>query len=108
MLLPLLLCYGGFAALYLSMDRHHRDLLGSTPSARRRQGLKVGGWLLQVLALGAAVALKGWAMGLVLWSAVLMFSGLFMVLLLPYRPRLVLALAGVSVLLSPIAAFTQL
>ena len=33
MLLALLLCYGGFTALCLSMDRHHAELLGRKPSA---------------------------------------------------------------------------
>ena len=39
MLLAVLLCYAGFAALCLSMDRHHSDLLGRKASAGRRQGL---------------------------------------------------------------------
>ena len=108
MLLPLLLCYGGFTALCLSMDRHHRDLLGGKPSPRRRQVLKVGGWLLLLVSLWVALALKGWALGLVQWSAVLMASGLALVLLMPYRPRLALSLAALSLVLSPVAAFAPL
>ena len=41
------------------------------------------------------------------WFAVLMLSGLALVLLLPYRPRLALALAGLSLLASPVAAWAQ-
>ena len=108
MWLPLFLCYGGFTALCLSMDRHHRDLLGAKPSPRRRRTLQIGGWLSLLLSLWVAMVLKGWALGLVLWSAVLMASGLALVLLLPYWPRLALALAGVSLLLSPVAAFVPL
>jgi hypothetical protein len=107
MLLGFLLCYGGFTALCLSMDRHHGELLGRKPSARRRQGVRIGGWLLLALSLWAAVSAAGWGVGLVQWFAVLMLSALLLVLLLPYRPRLALALAGVSLLASPVAAFAQ-
>jgi len=107
MLLALLLCYGGFTALCLSMDRHHTELLGRKPSVRRRQGMRIQGWLLLALSLWAAVSATGWGLGLVQWFAVLMLSGLLLVLLLPYRPRLALSLAGVSLLASPVAAFAQ-
>lgn len=104
MLLALLLCYGGFAALCLSMDRHYADLLGRKPSPRRRQGLKFGGWLLLGVSLWAAVAAMGWGLGLVEWFAVLMFSALLLVLLLPYRPRLALSVAALGLLASPVCA----
>jgi hypothetical protein len=107
MLLALLLCYGGFTALCLSMDRHHAELLGRKPTARRRQLMKLAGWLLLALSLWAAVASTGWGLGLVEWCAVLMLSALLLVLLLPYRPRLALSLAGVSLLVSPVALFAQ-
>lgn len=107
MFLALLLCYGGFTALCLSMDRHHAELLGRKPSARRRQGMKLSGWLLLALSLWAAVSSTGWGLGLVEWFAVLMFSALVLVLLMPYRPRLALVLAGLSLLASPVAAFAK-
>lgn len=104
MLLALLLCYGGFAALCLSMDRHHVDLLGRKPSTRRRHLMRLGGWLLLALSLWAAVSATGWGLGLVEWFAVLMMSALVLVLLLPYRPRLALALATLGLLASPVYA----
>lgn len=107
MLLALLLCYGGFTALCLSMDRHHTELLGHKPSPRRRHALKIVGWLLLAVSLWAAVSRTGWSLGLVEWSAVLMLSGLALVLLLPYRPRLALSLAGLSLLASPVAVLVQ-
>ncbi|KAA0971433.1 DUF3325 domain-containing protein [Pseudomonas sp. ANT_H12B] len=107
MLLALLLCYGGFTALCLSMDRHHAELLGRKPSARRRQRMKFSGWLLLALSLWAAVSAAGWGLGLVEWFAVLMLSALVLVLLMPYRPRLALSLAGLGLLVSPVAAFAQ-
>lgn len=104
MLLALLLCYGGFTALCLSMDRHYADLLGRKPSARRRQSMRVGGWLLLTLSLWTAVSATGWGLGLVEWFAVLMSSALLLVLLLPYRPRLALSLAALGLLASPVCA----
>ena len=108
MLLALLMCYAGFAALCLSTDRHHGELLHSRPTPRRRLGLRVAGWLLLNVSIWPAVAISGWGQGLVEWCAVLMLSALLLVLLLPYRPRLALILAGVGLLASPVAAFATL
>ena len=108
MLLALLLCYAGFTALCLSTDRHHGELLHSKPSPRRRLGLRIAGWLVLTVSIWPAVAVAGWSLGLVQWCAVLMFSALLLVLLLPYRPRLALILAGLGVLVSPVAAFATL
>ncbi|KRP64292.1 DUF3325 domain-containing protein [Pseudomonas orientalis] len=105
MLLSLLLCYAGFTALCLSTDRHHGELLRSKPTPARRLGLRALGWLLLTLSIWPAVAATGWSQGLVEWCAVLMLSALLLVLLLPYRPRLALILAGVGLLASPVAAF---
>ncbi|QLG91416.1 DUF3325 domain-containing protein [Pseudomonas yamanorum] len=108
MLLALLLCYLGFTALCLSTDRHHGELLHSKPSPKRRLVLRLGGWLLLIVSVWPAVRVIGWSQGLVEWCAVLMCSALLLVLLLPYRPRLALILAGVSLLASPVAAFAAL
>ena len=108
MLLALLMCYAGFTALCLSTDRHHGELLHSKPSPLRRLGLRIAGWLVLTVSIWPAVAVAGWGLGLVQWCAVLMFSALLLVLLLPYRPRLALILAGLGVLVSPVAAFATL
>ena len=108
MLLALLMCYAGFTALCLATDRHHGELLHSKPSPRRRLGLRVAGWSLLAVALWPAVSVAGWGEGLVQWCAVLMLSALLLVLLLPYRPRLALILAGAGLLASPVAAFATL
>jgi len=108
MLLALLMCYAGFTALCLSTDRHHGELLHSKPSPPRRLTLRVAGRLLLALSMWPAVAASNWAQGVVEWCAVLMLSALLLVLLLPYRPRLALILAGVGLLASPVAAFALL
>ncbi|MGH8449452.1 DUF3325 domain-containing protein [Pseudomonas sp.] len=105
MLLALMMCYAGFTALCLSTDRHHGELLHSKPSPARRLSLRAAGWLLLVLSIWPAVTVTGWSQGLVEWCAVLMLSALLLVLLLPYRPRLALILAGIGLLTSPVAAF---
>ncbi|KTC53581.1 hypothetical protein AO262_33440 [Pseudomonas fluorescens ABAC62] len=108
MLVALLMCYAGFTLLCLSTDRHHGELLHSKPSPRRRLGLRLAGWSLLAVAIWPAVRVSGWGQGLVEWCAVLMLSALLLVLLLPYRPRLALGLAGVGLLASPVAAFASL
>ena len=105
MLLASLLCYGGFTALCLSMDRHRVELLGRKSSLALRRWMKVAGWSLLGLSLWATVSTSGWEFGLVEWFAVLMLSALLLVLLMPYRPRLALSLAALGLLFSPIAAF---
>lgn len=105
MLIALMMCYAGFAALCLATDRHHGELLHSQPSPRRRQSLRVAGGLLLSVSIWPAVTGAGWGQGLVEWCAVLMFSALLLVLLLPYWPRLALILAGIGLLASPVAAF---
>lgn len=101
MLLPSLLCYSGFTALCLALDRHHHDLLGRKPTAGQRLALCLGGWLLLALSLAAALTAADWGLGLVQWCAVLMGSALLLVVLLPYRPRLALGVAGVGLVVSP-------
>jgi hypothetical protein len=105
MLLACLLCYSGFTVLCLSMDRHHAELLGRKSSLPVRRRMKWAGGLLLAVSLWAAVSTTGWALGLVEWFAVLMLSALLLVMLMPYRPRLALSLAGLGLLASPIAAF---
>lgn len=108
MLLAGLLCYGGFTALCLSMDRHHAELLGRKASIAERRRFKWAGWLLLGMSLWAAVSVAGWAFGLVQWCAVLMLSALLLVMLMPYRRRMALSLAALSLLASPIAAYAVL
>ncbi|MNC58335.1 hypothetical protein D3C75_1080570 [compost metagenome] len=47
---------------------------------------------------------RGWALGLVEWTAVMMAGVTLWVFGLPYQPRLLLGLAAVSVVLGPILA----
>lgn len=104
MLAITLFAFAGSAALCLAMEKHFNDLLGRKQTAKQRRGLQITGWLLMALALAVAVHHRGWAMGLVELFAVLMGGLCLWVFALPYRPRGLLVLALVSVVLAPLSA----
>lgn len=108
MLLAVSLCYLGFVALCLSMPRHYGELCKGTLTRRRRLTLKLIGWSALLLSPWPAVAIDGWALGLVQWFALLMGSAVLLVSLLPFRPRWVLLLAGCALLFSPLVAVNPL
>jgi len=101
-----LIAFAGFVALCLAMEKHFSDLLGRKPSPRHLLLLRVAGWLLLLLMLSLvlSVYLRGWALGLVEWTAVMMAGVTLWVFGLPYQPRLLLGLAAVSVVLGPMLA----
>ncbi|WP_426141008.1 DUF3325 domain-containing protein [Pseudomonas sp. DWP3-1-2] len=107
MLLATVLCYLGFTGLCLSMTRHYGELLHSKLSNARARALRVTGWLALVLSLCVAVSATGWGPGLVQWCAALMASALVLILLIPYRPRMVLTLSAAGVVLGPVLALGQ-
>jgi hypothetical protein len=57
------LCFAGFGAMALSMDRHHRDLTGAPCPAGLRRRLRRQS--LVVFALAAATAILGRGIGIV-------------------------------------------
>lgn len=99
-----LIAFAGFVALCLAMEKHFSDLLRRKPSPRHLLLLRVAGWLLLILSLVLSVHQRGWALGLVEWTAVMMAGVTLWVFGLPYQPRLLLGLAAVSVVLGPMLA----
>ena len=99
-----LIGFAGFAGLCLSMEKHFNELFERKPSGAQVRALRIGGWLLLALSLVLAVQLRGWALGLVEWIAVLMAGVTLWVFGLPYQPRLLLGLAAASVVLGPLLA----
>lgn len=106
-ILAFALAYAGFLALCLSMDRHHQDLMGRRPKPPRRYALRVMGWVLVALSTWPCVAAWGWFIGPVGWVGVLTAAAMPIVFLIPYAPRVALALgpalplvAGGALLLS--------
>ncbi|PSS56529.1 DUF3325 domain-containing protein [Pseudomonas sp. BBP2017] len=104
MLAVALFGFAGFACLCLAMEKHYKVLLGAAPAAMRLRVLRIGGCLLLLLAVYLAVHNSGWAMGLVELFAVLMAGVTLWVFLLPFRPRLLLRLVGLSLVLGPVLA----
>jgi hypothetical protein len=99
-----LLGFAGFAGLCLAMEKHCNDLLGRKPTLFQQRALRACGWALLLVALVLAVHLRGWALGLVQWIAVLMAGGTLWVFGLPYQPRLLLGAAALSLILGPLLA----
>jgi hypothetical protein len=104
MLSVALIGFAGFVALCLAMDKHFSELLGRKPRPGQLRLLRCAGWLLLALSLALVVHLRGWAYGLVEWTAVLMAGVTLWVFGLPYQPRLLLGLAAVSLVLGPLLA----
>ncbi len=85
-LLNLVLCFAGFGALALSLDRHHRDALGSRVPAGRVLPLRLAGWCLILASLAVAIAFEGANFGPVQWIGALTGAALLVVGLASYRP----------------------
>lgn len=83
----LLLALAGFAALSLSMQKHHRDLLGGAPLRARALALKCAGWLLLAASLWTALSGEGVFVGIVLWLGIATIAALTVAMLLTYGAR---------------------
>ncbi|WP_354684603.1 DUF3325 domain-containing protein [Cupriavidus necator] len=81
----------GFAALALSLERHHADLhgRGSVPSLQTVTRLRAGGALALALAWSVHIGADGWPLGTVAWLGTLTASAFAVALALSYGPRAV-------------------
>ena len=97
----LALCFSGFSAVSLSTERHHAQVFEGKGGPRRRQALRLLGWLLLGGAIIPGVIELGPSVGVALWAAVLSVAAGVLVLLLTYKPHLIvpLAVAGTSLAL---------
>ena len=86
-LAALLLALAGFAALALSMKKHHRDLFGAPPPRGRAMAFQAAGWTLLALSIMPCVIESGWSVGLVLWFGLLTVAALVVALSMTYGPR---------------------
>lgn len=102
MLTTALLCYVGFTALCLSMEKHYLELIGRPPKPQVLPSLRVFGWLMLALSVLPSVHKQGWAMGLVNVGAVWIASAVFLVWLIPYGPKWALRLAAVGLVVAPL------
>ncbi len=103
MLATIGLAYAGLAALCLAMDRHHRQVAGRGIRPRATLALRLAGTAILVLSFAAAIAADGWVFGPVAWCGGLTAAALALVFLLPYRPRLAMALAPAGLVVAALA-----
>lgn len=83
----LALALAGFAALAVSMPKHHRDLFGGSPRRTRKLALATAGWLFLTASTGSAIARYGVSMGLVLWFGIVTAAAFAVAMSLSYGPR---------------------
>ncbi|AMR82281.1 DUF3325 domain-containing protein [Cupriavidus nantongensis] len=85
------LSLAGFAALALSLERHHADIhgRGSMPSRGAVARLRVVGAVALALAWALHIAAQGGPMGTVSWVGTLTASAIAVALGLSYAPRAV-------------------
>lgn len=98
-----LLSYAALATLALAVKKHRPKNLPLLPSTTIA---KVVGWTLLALSAIAAMLRFGPALGSVAWVGQLCVSGALFVLLLSWRPRLALLLAGSALAAALISALT--
>lgn len=82
-----LLALAGFAALALSMQKHHRDVLGRASPRSRELLFGSGGWLLLAVSLFSAIAGADLFVGIVLWLGLVTIAALAVAMVLTYGPR---------------------
>ena len=93
-----LLCFAAWTALALGMDRHHAHARGRDASLRQLQGLRGGGWLLLLLALGRAVRSGSGPASLAVtaWAVALSLAAVSVTAAVTWQPRRAPLLAGVA------------
>ena len=93
------LSYNGLLALCLAMPKHYRQVFTHAPAEGRVLLFRLGGWLSLSISLAVSIAVNGWSFGPVEWIGMLAFTGLALVFMLPYAPRMA-ALSGLVLILA--------
>jgi hypothetical protein len=101
--LSLCLSFSSFAALALSLDRHHRAAFRVPAPHARARSLRVAGWSGLTVAFAAAVACSGWNFGPVQWIGGLTGAALLVVAVMSYRPAWLRAAAVAALPLAMLA-----
>ena len=85
--------YIGMLGLCQGLERHYKQVWQRACPRALRVGLRGMGWLALLASLLLCAQAWGWAMGPVAWLGVMSLSGMLLVMLLPYWPRLAVGLA---------------
>lgn len=97
--------FAGFAALSLSMERHHRQVWARLPKGRAALGYRLAGFGLIAAALAPSMAAWGGSVGVVAWLGLLTIGALGVALLLTAVPRAVPWAGAAAMLLGAAAAW---
>lgn len=100
--IALALCYNGWLGLCLAMPKYYRQVLQQNAAPPAQHVLRIIGWSGLIGSLAVSVSVEGWSFGPVAWVGHLAITGLTLVCILPYAPRVVLAI-GVLGMASVIA-----
>ncbi len=104
----LVCAYAGMLSLCLGLERHFKQIWNRLPTPLLRRALRLCGWLGLAASFASAISGWGWAMGPVAWYGLIGGTGLGLVLLLPYRPRLAVWLAPSGLLACSLLAVARL
>lgn len=96
--IELALSYNGLLAQCLAMPKHYRQVFPHEPAGINSHLLRIGGWLVLIASLTVSIAVNGWSFGPVEWIGMLALTGLALVFMLPYVPR-VAVLSGLVLIL---------
>lgn len=94
--MALILCYNGWLGLCLAMPKYRSQVLQQHAAPPIQHVLRIIGWACLTGSLGVSVAVDGRSFGPVAWIGYLAVTGLALVCLLPYVPRIVLALGALG------------
>lgn len=107
LLLAAALIFAGMLGLCAAMERHQTQILMAHLTAPQTRLLRVAATLLLMAGFVAAIIARDWAIGSVVWVVLCGAASVCVVLLLTYMPRLlpriglaVLAIGGLSGLLT--------
>ncbi|HKS13121.1 MAG TPA: DUF3325 domain-containing protein [Pseudomonas sp.] len=92
----LLFAYSGMLALCQGLERHYKQVWGKPCAVWQRRVLRALGWVGLGVSFVLCVQAWGWAMGPVGWFGVMSLSGLVLVMLLPYVPRVAVWLGAAA------------
>ena len=89
-----LFAYAGMLGLCQGLERHYKQVWQRTCPRSLRLTLRSAGWLALLASLWLCAQAWGWAMGPVAWFGAMSLAGMALLMLLPYWPRLAVALVA--------------
>lgn len=96
------LAYAGFTGLSMAMDRHFEDVFDREPTPAVRNTLRMAGSLALLASLLLCAYIAGWSYGTVLWIGMLTASGLLLIWIMTFYPRVAWSAGAACVLLAPV------